>query len=138
MFSADGLMPEGGPQQVQRLAAQVNRPQRERRLDLGRTFTNDFVQANTPGALAASGEGREAHARATVTRPCGPSPSCTRPAWAWAISRTMARPRPQPSDCWLSSLKKRSNTRSRSAGAMPGPLSSTSSSTCPGARAGAA
>jgi len=47
MFSADGLMPEGGPQQVQRLAALVNRPQRERRLDLGRTFTNQFVrQAN--------------------------------------------------------------------------------------------
>src|SRR5450830_580138 len=47
MFSADGLMPEDGPQQVQRLAALVNRPQRERRLDLGRTFTNQFVrQAN--------------------------------------------------------------------------------------------
>lgn len=55
MFSADGLMPEGGPQQVQRLAAQVNRAQRERRLDLARTFTNTFVQqANTSlGPLAA-------------------------------------------------------------------------------------
>ncbi|MFX5510252.1 hypothetical protein ABTD49_20500, partial [Acinetobacter baumannii] len=47
MFSPDGLMPEAGPQQVLSLATRVNRPQRERRLDLSRTFTNDFVrQAN--------------------------------------------------------------------------------------------
>lgn len=45
MYSPDGLMPEDGPPMVLKVQTVVNRPVRERRIDLGKTYTNAFALA---------------------------------------------------------------------------------------------
>ena len=45
MFSPDGLMPPDGPPMVLKILSVVNRPVRERRIDLDKTYTNEFVQS---------------------------------------------------------------------------------------------
>lgn len=55
MFSPDGLMPEDGPKQVLQLSSELRRQQRARRLDLGRSYTNDFVRQALAGFDGAAG-----------------------------------------------------------------------------------
>src|SRR5207237_4144649 len=66
----------------------------------------------------------------TQAPPVGPLPASTPPPWASAITRTIERPSPAPGPVGLPRLK-RSNARSRKAGAKPSPPSSTRSSMRP-------
>jgi NitT/TauT family transport system substrate-binding protein len=45
MFTPDGRMPAGGPQTVLQVMRVADPHVGQRRIDLGRTYTEDFVQA---------------------------------------------------------------------------------------------
>ena len=44
MFSPDGFMPEAGPPMVLKVMSAVNRSVREKNIDLGKTYTSEFVR----------------------------------------------------------------------------------------------
>jgi NitT/TauT family transport system substrate-binding protein len=45
MFTSDGRMPQGGPEDVLRVLSTIKPTVRDRPIDLGRTYTNSFVNA---------------------------------------------------------------------------------------------
>ena len=58
MFTADGRMPASGPALVLRVQQRVNRVLKGKAIDLGQTYTDEFVLAAPAAATAPAGKGR--------------------------------------------------------------------------------